>query len=318
MPVVGSDAANSDTWAVEARRFAHGMRRRVLELTIERNGCYLSQALSAAEILAVLHTRVLRLAALPGPLPAPMFAGVPGPGGAGSPSGRVFHGPRGSQEDAFLVSPAHYAAAVYAALIEAGRLDPTALALFNVDGSALEMIGAEHSPGFELTTGSFAQALSQAGGMAMARRRRGDAGRVVVLMSDGELEEGQTWEAVQALAFYGLDNVIVYVDVNGQQVDGLTSAIMNIEPIGARFEAFGASVAAVDGHDPLALAQPAVSFIPSGRPLVVLCYTNPSQGVPLLDERKPNLHFVRFKDAAEIERYRAFLSTMANAQSVQQ
>jgi len=310
------DVESREPWEAEARRFALSVRRRVLALTLERNGCYLSQALSSAEMLAVLYGHVLRLAPLPAPLPAPMFRGVPRPGGAAPQSGRVFHGPRGPEEDAFLVSPAHYAAAVYAALIEAGRLDPAALAQFNVDGSTLEMIGAEHSPGFELTTGSFAQGLSQAGGMALARRRRGDSGRVVVFMSDGELEEGQTWEAVQALAFYRLDNVIVYVDVNGQQVDGLTATVMNIEPVAARFEAFGAQVAAVDGHDPAALAQPVDTFVPSGRPLVVLAYTNPSQGVPLLEERKPNLHFVRFRDAAEMDRYRAFLSSMPNDSGV--
>ena len=297
-------------WQEEARRIARGIRRRALELTIEREGCYLSQALSSADILAVLYTRVINLGQSQGPWLPPPFSGVPGDN-RDAQSGAVYNGPQEPDLDRFLISAAHYAVAVYAALVEVGRMAPEGLAYFNTDGSTVEMIGAEHSPGYELTTGSFGQVMSQAGGVAMARRLHGDTGRVFVFMSDGEFQEGQTWEAVQAVAFYKLDNIIVYVDVNGQQVDGLTKEVMNIEPISARLEAFGARVEEVDGHDVEALAAAAESHHGrDGTPLFVLAYTNPSQGIPLLDERKPHLHFVRFKDEAEIERYKAFLQQM--------
>ncbi len=296
-------------WQEEARRVARGIRRRALELTIEREGCYLSQALSSADILAVLYTRVINLGQSQGPWLPPPFSGVPGDN-RDAQSGAVYNGPQEPDLDRFLISAAHYAVAVYAALVEVGRMAPEGLAYFNTDGSTVEMIGAEHSPGYELTTGSFGQVMSQAGGVAMARRLHGDTGRVFVFMSDGEFQEGQTWEAVQAVAFYKLDNIIVYVDVNGQQVDGLTKEVMNIEPISARLEAFGARVKEVDGHDVEALAAAAESHGRDGKPLFVLAYTNPSQGIPLLDERKPHLHFVRFKDEAEIERYKAFLQQM--------
>lgn len=299
----------TSTWPEVASRVAHGIRRRVLELTIERNGCYLSQALSSADILAVLYTRVVELGPSQAPWPPPPFTGVPGAGHE-SQSGAAYNGPQEPHLDRFLISAAHYAVAVYAALVEVGRMAPEGLAQFNTDGSSVEMIGAEHSPAYELTTGSFGQVLSQAGGIAMARRLRGDTGRVVVFMSDGEFQEGQTWEAIQAMAFYKLDNLIVYVDVNGQQVDGRIKDVMNIEPISARLEAFGAQVATIDGHDVEALAAVAELHRPAGQPFFVLAYTNPSQGVPLLDERKPYLHFVRFKDEAEIERYQAFLQQM--------
>ena len=85
---------------------------------------------------------------------------------------------------------------------------------------------------------------------------------------------------------------------------------MNIEPLSARLEAFGAQVVTVDGHDVAALAGAAQSLRETGKPLFILAYTNPSQGVPLLDERKPYLHFVRFKET-ELERYTAFLQQMA-------
>lgn len=300
---------NQLTWQEEVGRVAHGIRRRVLELTIERNGCYLSQALSSADILATLYVRVLNLGSSQAPWHPPPFSGVPDAGHE-SQSGAAYNGPQAPHLDRFLISAAHYAVAVYAALVEVGRMAPAGLAHFNTDGSSVEMIGAEHSPGYELTTGSFGQILSQAGGIAMARRLRGDTGRVFVFMSDGEFQEGQTWEAIQALAFYKLDNMIVCVDVNGQQVDGLTKEVMNIEPISARLEAFGARVVQVDGHDVEALVTAAESHMQDGKPLFVLAYTNPSQGVPLLDERKPHLHFVRFKDEAEIERYKTFLQQM--------
>lgn len=299
------------TWQSHAQRVADGIRRQVLELTIERNGCYLSQALSSAEILATLYTKVLNLGPSSAPMLPPPFPGVPGPENLAYLTGAAYNGPQSGDLDRFLISPAHYAVAIYAALVEVGRMDRDGLFQFNTDGSTVEMIGAEHSPGFELTTGSFGQALSQAGGIAMARRLRGESGRVFVFMSDGELEEGQTWEAIQALAFYKMDNVVVYVDVNGQQVDGWTKDVMNIEPISSRLEAFGASVITVDGHDVDELAAVAVSGEP-GKPRFVLGYTNTSQGIPLLDERKPHLHFVRFKNDEEMARYRAFLAEMRN------
>jgi transketolase len=287
-------------------QIADRVRRRVLDLTIDRNGCYLSQTLSCADLLATLYTRTLRLGPSEGArIPSP-FRGVPGRDGARVGEGAVYNGPQGADYDRLLISPAHYAVAIYAILIETGRIAPEALEQFNVDGSTLEMIGAEHSPGFELTTGSFGQALSQAGGIAMARRLRSQGGRVFVFMSDGELEEGQTWEAVQALAFYRMDNVIVCVDVNGMQYDGATVDVMNIEPIAARVEAFGGVAVSVDGHDVVALDRAISCTEHAGKPLFVLSYSDSTRGVPMLEPRKPHLHFVRFKDEAEIARYREF------------
>ena len=299
--------ATGNTWQAVANRVADGVRRRVLELTIERNGCYLSQALSSAEILATLYTKVLNLGPSEGAAVPPPFPGVPGSPGSGFGFGAGYNGPQGPGYDRLLISPAHYAVAIYAVLVETGRMAPEGLAQFNTDGSTVEMIGAEHSPGFELTTGSFGQALSQAGGIAMARRLRGEDGRVFVFMSDGELEEGQTWEAIQALAFYGVDNVVVCVDVNGQQVDGWTKDVMNIEPITGRLEGFGAAAVTVNGHDVEALERAMNGPRHDGKPLFVLGYTDTARGLPQLDARKPNLHFVRFKDAAEIAEFEALL-----------
>ncbi len=291
-------------WVARAQQMASRIRQRVFEHTLKNNGGYLSQACSSAEIFAALYTRIMHLGPSEAPLVPPPFAGVPGPHNPHYTSGGAYNGPQAPQYDRFIFSPAHYALVLYAALIETGRLSEDALDYFNQDGSTVEMIGAEHSPGVETTTGSLAQALSQAGGIALARRLKGEPGRVWVLMSDGEFQEGQTWEALAALAHYRLDNVGVYVDVNRQQCDGLIANVMTTEPLCARLEAFGARAVEVDGHDLAALAAPA-ALAPDGRPLVVLARTSPTRGLPLLDERAPLLHYVRFKSDDERAHYQA-------------
>jgi transketolase len=210
--------------------------------------------------------------------------------------------------------------ALYAALICVGRLGPKALEQFNQDGGIVEMIGAEHSPGCELTTGSFGQALSQAAGIAIARRARGDGGLVWVFMSDGELQEGQTWEALQFLAFHRLDNVAVVVDVNGQQVDGRMTGVMGVEPLEDKVRAFGAHVLRVDAHDPAALAAAARQGT-LGMPLVILADSDPSRGLPSLRSRWPRLHYVRLASDEEREHLRtdvARLRTITRAASAPQ
>lgn len=289
---------------------ANAIRRRVLEHTIRQQGGYLSQACSAAEILAVLYTRVLRLGPAQAPWLPPPFAGTPSRRNPRAFTGAGYNGPRAPALDRFFLSAVHYALPLYVALIEAGRLAPEALDQFNQDGASVEMIGAEHSPGLEVTGGSLGQTLSQAGGVALARRLRGESGRVWVFMSDGEFQSGQTWEAVQALAFYQLDNVGVYVDVNGQQCDGRMTDVMNIEPLTARLEAFGARAVAVAGHDVEALAAPA-ELAPDGRPLFVLAYTDPCAGIPLLEARRPHLHYVRFKDEPDRRRFVEYSRTLS-------
>nr|NLD40917.1 transketolase [Actinomycetales bacterium] len=262
----------------------------------------MSQACSAAELLATCYGGAVNLGPVAAPVVPPPFDRVPAPG-AELVTGAVVHGEPAADRDRFIVSPAHYALVVYAALIEARRLDEVAMDNFNQDGSTVELIGAEHSPGFETTTGSLSQAISQAGGIALGRRLKGETGRTWVFMSDGEFQEGQTWEAFQALAFHGLDSVRVIVDVNLAQCDGPMDQVMTIEPLADRLRAFGASVDAVDGHDIGALIEAMGREADPGRPHVVLAYTDPVRGLPLLEERRPVLHYLRFTSEAEREKY---------------
>lgn len=296
-------------WQEHTRRVAQGIRWRVLDHTLENNGGYLSQACSSAETLATLYTHLMNIGPSQGPMIPQPFPGVPGPDNSDYVSGDRYNGPKRVDLDQFVFSPAHYALVLYATLVEVGRMAPEGLRQFNQDGSTVEMIGAEHSPGVATTTGSLGQALSQAGGIALARKRRDDTGRVWVYMSDGEFQEGQTWEAFQALSYYELDNVAVYFDVNAHQCDGLMTDVMDAEPFKQKLDAFGARVFEVDGHDVNALAEPA-ELPPDGRPLVVLAYTNTWQGIERLREREPKMHYVRFKTDEERAAYREILEAL--------
>lgn len=172
----------------------------------------------------------------------------------------------------------------------------------------MEMIGAEHSPGFENTAGSLGQTISIAAGTAHARKLKGETGLVYTFLSDGELQEGQVWEAFQAASFYKLDNFIVYVDVNGNQVEGRTEDVMSMEPLTDRLEAFGAVVVNVDGHDIQAIIDSAKTEH-KDKPLVVLCHTDSTRGIPMLERRAPLLHFVRPKPE-ELDEYIEFYENM--------
>jgi transketolase len=301
------DDRQTGAWQEQVRQVAAAVRRRVLDHTLRHNGGYLSQACSSAEILATLYLRVMNVGPSQGPLVPHPFPGVPGPGNPASFTGASYNGRKSPELDRFIFSPVHYALVLYSVLIEVGRLAENALEQFNQDGSTVELIGAEHSPGHEVTAGSLGQAISQAGGIALARRLKGDTGRVWVFMSDGEFQEGQTWEAFQALSHYRLGNLGVYVDKNGQQCDGAMSDVMTIEPLADRLRAFGAEVHEVDGHDPDALAAPADRPPTADRPLVVIAQTDPCRGIELLRQRAPKLHYVRFKNQEEFEQMQRLL-----------
>ncbi|MGB3413845.1 MAG: thiamine pyrophosphate-dependent enzyme [Microbacteriaceae bacterium] len=267
------------------------IRALTLEQVLVQGGGYLGQACSSAEILATLFSEILNIGPSISPFTPGKFTGVPGTANP-SPSGVGYLGEKRSDYDRFFLSPSHYAMALYATLIAHGRLDQASLAEFNVDGSTLEMIGAEHSPGLELTSGSFGQAFSQAAGIAWSRKFRGETGKVWVFLSDGEMQEGQTWEAVQFAAYHKLDNLRIVVDVNGQQVDDRMENVMNVEPLEDRFRSFGANVIRTDGHDVAALLE--ASQLPSpDAPLVILADTHPTTGIPVLENRGARLHYIR-------------------------
>ena len=295
-------AVDINAWQKQVASAARGIRRRVLEHTVKNNGGYLSQACSSAEILSTLYLKILNMAPAAKPLRPPGFPGVPGPGNTSYKTGAEFHGVQGPDRDRFYLSPSQYSLVLYAALIEAGRMDASGLEEFNKDGGVVEMIGAEHSPGMEIMTGSLGQGISQAAGIAMGRKRKGERGRTVIFMSDGEFQIGQTWEAVQAISYHRLDNILIFADINGYQCDGAMDSVMGIEPLDKRLESFGLRVFRIDGHDIDTLAQ-CGSAPPDGRPTAVLCDTDPCRDMEFLRPRGPKYHYVRFSSPEERAMY---------------
>ncbi len=285
-------------WQERVKQVALGIRRQVFEHTIKNNGGYLSQACSSADFLATLYVKTLNLGPSIAPaIPLP-FAGPPGTHNPNAFTGSDYHGEKRPDLDRFFISPAHYALVIYAALIEVERMSPEGLALFNQDGSSVEMIGAEHSPGMEGTTGSLAQGLGMASGIALARKLKKEPGRVWVFLSDGELQEGQTWESLEIIHHYNLNNLAVIVDVNEQQCDGAMENVLQLGDIAAKLRAFGMHVEEVNGHDIEAIEQ-ACEVRPQRGALVVLAKTNPCQGMDFLEKRRPKLHYVRFQSTDE-------------------
>lgn len=296
-------------WTASCQALAAGIRRRVLSHTVTHGG-YLSQACSSAELFAYLYGHGMNLGPSEGPLIPPQFPGTPSEHNVQRKSGMHYNGRRAPDRDRFFLSPSHYALTLYATLVGCGRLDESGLEQFNTDGSTVEMIGGEHSPGLETNGGSFGQTISQAAGVAWARRRKGDTGKVWVFLSDGECQEGQTWEAMMTMSFQKLGNIRLVVDNNGQQVDGRVADVMELEPLDRKFEAFGATVVRVDGHD-LAAIDGAFLTPHDDKPLVVIADTQPTRGLKLLEERYPNLHYVRFRNETERARYADALQEMA-------
>lgn len=276
----------------EVQKIANNIRKQILGVALKTGGCYLAQACSSAEIVASLYTKVMNLGPSKGlwePIP---FPGVPGPDNMDYPKGNLYNGEPAPDKDRFFVSCCHYASVIYCALAATERISPNCMDKFNVDGWNMEMIGAEHSPGFENTAGSLGQTISIAAGTAHARKRRGDTGKCFVLVGDGELQEGQTWECIQAASYYKLDNLVIVCDANGQQVEGKIEDQMAIDPLVQRFKAFGAECVEVNGHNIDEFCK-AFETPHKDKPLVVLARTKGYTGIKPLEKKWPFLHFVR-------------------------
>ncbi|MEP0520258.1 MAG: thiamine pyrophosphate-dependent enzyme [Hyphomicrobiales bacterium] len=277
---------------------ALGIRRRVFEHSMHNNGGYMSQACSAAEQLAWLYNEELNLGDPTLPMVPKPFGGVPSADNTNYHTGSGYNGPAEPQYDRLFIAPAHYALVAYATLIETGRMAEEGLQMFNKDGSSVEMIGAEHSPGMEVHNGTLGIGFSTGAGLAYGRKLRGDPGRTWVYMSDGEVQEGQTWEAVQAAAHHRIDNLYAIMDVNEQQCDGAMDSVMEVGDIKTKLENFGAVVVEIDAHDVQAMRD-AVKEPHKDKPLIILARSCPFQGMGFLERRFPRLHYVRFKSEEE-------------------
>jgi transketolase len=238
----------------------------LLEGEVQGQG-YIGQALGVADVLAVAYTDQLN---------------------------HRPDDPHWPDRDRFLLSIGHYAIALYAALAEAGIIPVEELETYGSDESRLPMSGmASYTPGMEISGGSLGHGLAVATGMAIGLRHQGNPARVYNLLSDGELDEGSTWEAAMQAAHHGLDNLTAIVDVNALQADGPTEGILRTEPVLDKWQAFGWHALRVDGNDVAALVDAFDELrAHQGSPGVLICDTRIGCGVPLLETRE-KAHFMR-------------------------
>ncbi len=247
---------------------AYNIRRNALRMGQVQGQGYIGQALGAADLLAVSYFHALRYDAAD---------------------------PEWEGRDRFYLSIGHYAIALYAALIEAGIVPEDELETYGSDDSRLPMSGmAAYTPGMEITGGSLGHGLGIAVGACLGLKRKDSDRFVYNLLSDGELNEGSTWEAAMSASHWKLDNLIAIIDVNNQQADGYSSEVLAFEPIVDRWQAFGWFVQRVDGNDldQLVRAFDAARRHDGTQPRVIICDTRMGKGVPFLENREKT-HFIR-------------------------
>lgn len=198
------------------------IRRHTLLMTHHGKASHIGTNFSMADLLAVLYGNVLRL--------KPEFSDWP-------------------ERDRFVLSKGHGCVALYAVLAEAGFFPIEWLDTYYLDGSPLAGHATHSVPGVEVSTGSLGHGLSIAAGMALVSKRDNLSWRTFALLSDGECDEGATWEAALFAGNHNIDNLIVVVDYNKIQALGHTSEVLDLEPFVAKWQAFGWSVKEIDGHN---------------------------------------------------------------------
>lgn len=205
--------------------------------------------------------------------------------------------PAWPERDRFVLCKGHAAPALYVALAEAGYFPKEDLMTLRRLGSHLQgHPDSKQTPGVEVCTGSLGQGLSMANGMALGLRLDGSASRVYALLGDGELQEGQVWEAAMAAGHYKLDNLCALVDVNRLQIDGEVAKVMDVEPVTDKFRAFGWNVIDIDGHDMGAIvAALGEAAAAKGKPTAIVARTVKGKGVSFF-ENKASYHGVAPSD----------------------
>ena len=201
--------------------------------------------------------------------------------------------PQWEGRDRFVLCKGHAAPAQYVALAEAGYFPAEDLMMLRRLGSHLQgHPDSKVTPGVEVCTGSLGQGLSMANGMALGLKLDAGDNRVYALLGDGELQEGQVWEAAMAAAHYRLDNLCAMVDCNGLQIDGEVARVMGVEPVAEKFRAFGWYTIEIDGHDIGAIiAALEQARQNQGQPTVIVARTVKGKGVTFF-ENKASYHGV--------------------------
>lgn len=245
--------------SADTRELARRIRRHALHMVHRARSSHIGTCLSMADILAVLYGAVLRI--------DPRH-------------------PRSLTRDRLIVSKGHGAAIVYAVLAESGFFDREALATYCESGSSLTGHVNHHVPGIDFSTGSLGHGLPVAAGLALAAKRDGGSWRTYAIVSDGEMDEGTTWEAALFAQHHALDSLTVIVDYNKIQSFGRVDEVLRLEPLGDKWRSFNWHVVEIDGHDHEALvAALAPHRVVPEKPTVVIAHTVKGKGVPFMEDQ---------------------------------
>jgi len=239
------------------RSLATRIRSHALRMTSRAKSSHIGSSLSIADLLAVLYSEVLRI----------------------DPTR-----PDWPDRDRFILSKGHAAAAVYAALAEAGFFPLEWLDTFYTDGSRLAGHVIYSVPGIEASTGSLGHGLSIGCGMALAGKRDNQPYRVFALLSDGECDEGSTWESALFAPHHQLDNLIAIVDYNKIQSFGNVKDVLDLEPLAEKWQSFGWAAREIDGHD-IGQIEDALLNVPftPGKPSCIIAHTVKGKGVSFME-----------------------------------
>ena len=239
-------------------------RRRILELGLlaGKNGAHLGSGMSIVDLLSVIYSGGLNV--------SNNTLGVP-------------------NRDRFILSKGHAAVALYAVLEQMGFLSPEETSTFESNGTAYYAHAhRDLTKGIEFSGGSLSLGLSFGVGVALSCKRAGLQNRIVVLVGDGECDEGLVWESAMAAANFSLNNLTVIIDKNGMQSDGLKSEIMNQFSIAEKFRSFGFEVCEIDGHQHLAI-ESALRLRHETKPLAIIASTVKGKGISFM-ENNPDWH----------------------------
>ncbi len=244
----------------ELKNISRKIRRSIIEMTSEAGSGHPGGSLSCADIITALYFHILRV----------------------DPAN-----PTWPDRDRLVLSKGHAAPALYAALAERGYFsERELLKLRKMDSILQGHPDMRSTPGLDMTTGSLGQGLSVANGMALAARVDKKDYRVYAILGDGESEEGQIWEAAMTSSHYKLDNLMVFLDHNGLQIDGPISEVMSPENLSDKFKAFGWHVIDIDGHDMGQIIKSAEEAKNTkGRPTAVIANTIKGKGIPFMENQ---------------------------------
>lgn len=239
---------------------AKNVRKNIIRMTAAAGSGHPGGSLSVTDILMSLYFEVMRI---------------------------DVHQPKLEMRDRLVLSKGHSAPALYAVLSERGYFPEAELMKLRKCGAMLQgHPDMKRIPGVDMSTGSLGQGLSVANGMALAAKLDDADWRVYVIVGDGELQEGQIWEAAMSSVHYGLDNLTLFVDHNGLQIDGSNDEVMRVMPIAEKFRSFSWNVIEVNGHDYDELKSATeVAKKTKGRPTVIVAETIKGKGVSFMENQ---------------------------------